>query len=301
MLQNLSIQNCQSHKNTGLEFHPGVNVIVGLSDAGKSAIMNTLYWIIRNRPMGDDYLSFWGGEMKAEMKIDDTKISRIKSTSKNEYTVNATALKAFKTEVPPEVSQILNIDNINFKRQADDFFLLRNTAGEVASHFNRIAHLDKLDVGITNVKRWIHNLQVSIKSDQERAEELKKQLQEFEQLDKFEVQVEILERMHIDIIHHSNSIKQLDDLVEEIQKLEEEIEKQSEVLKFEEQVGSLLSMAKEKEQLQEDIDMLCKLKRGIESIDSEIVNSTAHAKGLEQKFKDKFPEVCPLCNQKVTK
>ena len=61
MIKKLHIRNFQSHKDSRLIFSDGVNVIVGNSDSGKSAILRALNWVITNRPSGDSYISNWGG------------------------------------------------------------------------------------------------------------------------------------------------------------------------------------------------------------------------------------------------
>ena len=38
MIKSLEIKNVQSHKNSRLEFSPGINALVGTSNNGKSAI-----------------------------------------------------------------------------------------------------------------------------------------------------------------------------------------------------------------------------------------------------------------------
>ena len=49
MIKSVEFQNFQSHKKTILEFVPGVNIIVGLSDAGKSAVMRAIKWCLKNQ------------------------------------------------------------------------------------------------------------------------------------------------------------------------------------------------------------------------------------------------------------
>ena len=69
MIQSLALKNFQSHKDTLIKFDPGVNVIVGSTDSGKSAIIRALRWLVWNRPIGDKMRSNWGGE--TEVIIDD--------------------------------------------------------------------------------------------------------------------------------------------------------------------------------------------------------------------------------------
>jgi DNA repair exonuclease SbcCD ATPase subunit len=70
MIKRIEIKNFQAHKNTEIDFDPGVNVISGASDAGKSSIFRALLWVITNRPSGDS-IKNW------DCKKDDTTEVRI--------------------------------------------------------------------------------------------------------------------------------------------------------------------------------------------------------------------------------
>lgn len=48
-IKSIIIKNFQSHANTELELCDGVNVILGNSDVGKTAILRALGWIFLDR------------------------------------------------------------------------------------------------------------------------------------------------------------------------------------------------------------------------------------------------------------
>jgi exonuclease SbcC len=52
MITQLNITNFQSHVKSVLKLSPGINVICGPSDSGKSAIIRGLRWVIENQPTG---------------------------------------------------------------------------------------------------------------------------------------------------------------------------------------------------------------------------------------------------------
>ena len=165
MIDSIRIRNIQSHKETELKLHPGVNVIVGSSNSGKSAILRALYWGIYNRPLGIDTLcSHWAlddkGNINDEMSVEVTKgdstLVRRKAKGVNQYVIDGKELNAIKTEVPPEVNDFFKLTETNVQRQQDAPFLVSNTSGEVARYFNGIARLDKIDNVLTyaeSVKR----------------------------------------------------------------------------------------------------------------------------------------------------
>jgi len=94
MIKNIRIINFQSHQNSFLKFDSGVNIIVGESDRGKSAIIRALRWLIWNRPTGDDFRSNWGGDTEVTIEInDEVFITRKKTKSFNGYIVKSLGKK----------------------------------------------------------------------------------------------------------------------------------------------------------------------------------------------------------------
>ena len=56
MINTIQINDYQSHRKTELNLSPGINVIVGENDKGKSAILRALNWLVNNRPLGEGYI-----------------------------------------------------------------------------------------------------------------------------------------------------------------------------------------------------------------------------------------------------
>jgi len=149
MIKELSIQNFQSHADTKLEFDKGVNVIVGSSDSGKTAILRALFWVLENRPTGVGFISNFASK-KEVCKVtaqlsEGGSISRIRGESDNKYVVNGTSLEAVGTSVPEEVTKAFNMTDVNISRQMDAPFLVSSTSGEVARFLNKTIKLDLID------------------------------------------------------------------------------------------------------------------------------------------------------------
>src|SRR4030042_795222 len=193
MIHSLHLTNFQSHKDTHLEFHPGVNVIVGTSDSGKSAVIRALRWLVWNRPVGDEFRSSWGGDTSVDVELNSGQVTRIRTKVFNGYRLGADEVfEATKTDVPQEVQQTLNLGDINLQQQLDSPFLLSQSPGAVAEHFNHVAHLDQIDTGLRNVQGWIRQLEQDAKSNEQRIKGLEEELKGFEHLEKFEAEVEVL-------------------------------------------------------------------------------------------------------------
>jgi len=138
----LSLKNFQSHKETALQFDKGVNVIVGVSDSGKSAILRALRWLWTSRPLGD-YFVHWGEkDCSAKLKINGNEIIRGKEKKQNYYSVNGKVLEAMKAEVPAEVSQALQLEDINWQGQRDLDFLLSLSPLEASKYIQKLCGLE---------------------------------------------------------------------------------------------------------------------------------------------------------------
>lgn len=148
MLRSLTLTNFQCHREASLEFSPGVNVIAGTSDSGKSAILKGLLWLITNRPQGLDFRS-WGCEkgeaVEASISIDDATISRRRSEKVNEYLLNGQRFVAMKAEVPTNIADVLCMGPINIQTQFQPHFLLSSSSAEVARVLNDACDLSIID------------------------------------------------------------------------------------------------------------------------------------------------------------
>ena len=149
MIKSLQISNFQAHKETKLELDSGVNVIAGASDAGKSSILRALLWVINNRPSGDSVRNY---ECKKGDSVDvrinlgkDGDISKQRVEGKSIYKKGNKKFEAFKQDVPSEISEALNLSDINIQAQHDSYFLLKDSPGEVARKLNEITGLDIID------------------------------------------------------------------------------------------------------------------------------------------------------------
>ena len=112
MIKRLTIQNFQSHKNSTFEFHEGLNVIIGKTDSGKSAIRRAINWVVKNKPSGNSIWSWWGGVTKVQIEFFDGNIvSRIKEGTKNLYVLNDVEFTAFGTNIPQEIQDVINMND----------------------------------------------------------------------------------------------------------------------------------------------------------------------------------------------
>jgi exonuclease SbcC len=224
MIEQLDIQNFQSHKNTTINFSKGVNTIIGPSDSGKTAIIRALKWVTWNRPLGDAFVRH--GEDDCTVMIRNSEgqvVERYKGT-KDHYAVHAggdtTKFEAFGKEPPEEIFQCLEFDEINLQSQMDSSFLISSNPGEVARHFNRIANIDKIDSSLKSVESWVRKLTQDIRANKEEIERLEVELGTFEDLDKAEQRLEVLEGLVSQKSQIKSKIRSVESLLEDLEEIE---------------------------------------------------------------------------------
>jgi len=250
MIQSLKIRNFQSHKKTDLQFVDGVNVIIGSSDSGKSTIIRALRWVVWNKPSGNAFRSTWGGETSVKIEMDSHHITRIKDKAEEYILSDSTdslSFKAFGKEgVPVEISNTLNLSEINLQAQHDSPFLISATPGEVATHFNKVARLDKIDQATANVNKWVRELTADIKYKDAEVKRLEEQKETFRYLQKMEIEIEVLEEMQNQVKSKGKKVNDLSVLFNSWLNVSMEKNEKAAILVLEMPLNNILSLYEQK-------------------------------------------------------
>jgi hypothetical protein len=247
MIKELILQHFQSHKKTLLQFSPGINSIVGISDSGKTALLRGLNWAINNRPLGLSYVSHWNRDKDGEpvkstfIKVTNDKgiIERRKGKVKindesrkfNGYILNDDSrLEAVGTSVPDEVNRMFNLDEVNFQGQFDPSFLLSNSAGEVARFFNSTIRLDLID----RILSKADSKRLEVNKEKKRLEienaELEKEIKSFAWLEEAEILVSKIEKIDSRVDKNENIVERLSESVDNFNESQSIIDKQGIIL-----------------------------------------------------------------------
>jgi DNA repair protein SbcC/Rad50 len=295
MIKNIRIQNIQSHDDSYLEFDPGVNIIIGNTDSGKSAIIRALRWVIWNRPSGDSLRSRWGGKSSVEIETETGSVTRSKD-KKDEYLVNIAgqtplSLSAFGTSVPEEINQVLNINEINLQEQLDNHFLLGKgwTPGSVAAHFNKAANISKIDSATSNVNKKIAKLESDITSIKENIITNKSKLKSFEYLDTIESLLEVLEDQENRLNKFIKASKTLETKIQDVEDTTKTIQNLKLELGIEDIVDALLNQ----------IDRKVKQEKVHNSLSSLVIQIKEKQKEIKQL--SQYSQYLPLVTSLLTK
>ena len=184
MITQVKIQNYESHKNTIVNLHPGLNIIVGESDKGKSGFFRAFNKCRTNRPLGGGMKPlYWEGDGLVQITFDEGQsISWVQNKQGNFYQVGNSDLINAGTDVPEEIKAIFNMEEINCQTQIDRSFLMFETAGERGRILNKLAGLDKIDSTIANSKSDIRKIQSSKKIQEQLIAEYQDDLIKYKEL-----------------------------------------------------------------------------------------------------------------------
>ena len=128
-----------------------MTTIVGPSDAGKSALIRALAWVLTNRPKGDAFIRDGSDRVEVYVKVDGHKLKRRRG-KKNTYHLDGAVFTAFGVDVPDTIAQLVNVSDLNFQGQHDSTgFWFSLSPGEVSRRLNRVVDLGTIDSTLGNL------------------------------------------------------------------------------------------------------------------------------------------------------
>lgn len=269
MLESIRIKNFQSHKDTEINFEPGVNVIIGPSDSGKSAIIRAFKWLKDNRPLGDAFRSHWGGDTSVRFSFADCDIERFKGSNDfyrlwSDQNKEPLEFTAFGTSVPDEIQEALNLTDLNVQNQMDSAFLISNNPGEVSRHFNKIARIDLIDISLKNVESQTRKLNQSITATEEEIERQKAELKQYDYIDQLEQDLEVLEQLDSQAKQKKQQRHRLSESLAKLKSVNEQIKEARIKVQPQDDVNGLINLIESRDKILNeagDLERLIKKER----------------------------------------
>lgn len=175
-IQEVTIEGYQSHTNSTFRLSPGLTVITGPSDAGKTAIIRALRWFAFNEPTGEAFLhTIRNPDGSVKEAVDQVKVSvtfdngitvtKTRRKGKTTYTHSAFPTAWEKAEIPPEIKETLGLVKqqygdfetcLNFAFQLDAPFMLSESASVGAKVLGKLAGTEIVDKSISEVNKKTH-------------------------------------------------------------------------------------------------------------------------------------------------
>ncbi len=290
MLKSLIIENCMCHKKSIVKFHKGVNMFIGKSEHGKSAIFNSLYKVMTNRPLGDEWRSWWGGDSKIKLNLGDCNIVYEKSKKtkeKGQYTLinnecEETSFDAVGTTVPQDIVDILKIDRkVNIQKQLErgvPIFLISESPGDVAKFFNKVAGLYKIDETIKAGKEDLKITENEYDTIKETITEKKVSLKQYNNVEMLLSKVTKAEKIKRKIDEGEYKVNTITVYLDNIHRLNKNIKQKENKLKTKDKINKALNISEHMESLNMEI---FGIENNLEKIENSNHKIKKHTKNLK--------------------
>lgn len=178
------LDNFQSHGHTEIDLDDGLNIIVGESNHGKTAILRGIMWAVTNQPLGNDFIMAGQDECSVTVCYNDgTSIKRGRTMKDTGYydiyyhddngTLQRGQYRGFTNAVPVEVANVHQMPKVNITKdiethlnvlsQLDGPFLLTESPTVKAAAIGRITGTHVIDAGIKDTNKAIQANRKAIK------------------------------------------------------------------------------------------------------------------------------------------
>lgn len=196
-IRSVALKHFQSHENTTMEFTDGLNIIVGESNNGKTAVMRGIMWVIDNYPLGTDFIMAGKNDVIVRITYDDgSYIERGRTrTDTGYYKIGTLDLhgqlyeqefRGFTNAIPVEVTNLHQMPKVNITKdiethlnvlsQLDRPFLITESPQAKAAAIGRITGTHVIDAAVKKNNSTIRNDKLLIKDINGDIEDLERKL-----------------------------------------------------------------------------------------------------------------------------
>lgn len=216
-ISTIIIKNFQSHRHTVLNLDEHVNVILGSSDVGKTAILRALGWVFFNEPQGTAFIR--AGETSTSVELiysDGYSVKRIRNKKFNGYHINhpdfdePKKLSGFGSSVPEEIQEITGVrkfeiadkieSSITYQTQLEGAFLLSESSIKKAKAIGAISNVNIIDRAIQIANSNIKDFRKNINTSEEAFKNSEEQIKEYDNLDERKQNLEKVKNLYSELI-----------------------------------------------------------------------------------------------------
>lgn len=299
MFKSLHIKNIQSHQDTHLSFHPGLNVIKGKGLSGKTPIWRALRLLATNRPLGFRYhnRSAKGSDSVVTASLaEGIRVSLTKTKKTAVYRIgDGEPLRKFGQNVPKEVKETLNLGKLNFQGQLDPPFLVTDSPGEIFREISRVTNSEQIDGWVNKASEKINESKKEIKRQGKKIKELNDQIRTIpgKDLERLDLLISEIEEIDIDITSLTRETDDIDDCLASIADLEQKINQKGEYLKVNKYLKEIDSHVQQIKSLKRESVMISNILDMNEELDKAIKKKGRLINKYARTLKDQ--RQCPTC------
>jgi DNA repair ATPase RecN len=279
------------HLKQVINFTPGLNVIVGESERGKTTLIRALYLLIENSPRGGEKLyQSWLTDNPLSIQLKDDKGNIIKRKKNKYYLNDSKPLKAFGTSVPEPIRQLLNFKEINWQKQHDIHYLLFNTGGSAAKLLNSATGMSDQEVIIDDFKKQLSHSKSEIKRHKKNNEEHLKTTKRLKDIVRYKLKALAIVNLEEEMIELKNKTDKLENILSQLESIREIKMKYRESKEHHKEINSIIHDLEETKHFGKSIQELKSVLNKIEEtkiIDPKMIVSllktlhALHSKNLE--------------------
>jgi len=296
MIHSLTLNNFQSHKASTLTFCPGVNVIVGSSDVGKSSVVRALRWVFHNRPAGAEFISHWAKTASVQVVLDNITLARVRNEARNCYVINEQELVGFGQEVPSEIVELTQIDERNIQYQLDSPFLLDESPGFVARTLNRVVSLDKIDESLSQIQKLETDTKTKLTHVQKEIEQRNEEIAKSPDFGWIDTQLTVISNAHT---KQTNSQKTASEIVKLIKEIEICTDKLDNICVPDISLSDIELKLEQLQHKEAQYQRLVSLLQHMQKQDAELERLKGEFVTYQNRLKSLCPNLCPLCGHTI--
>ena len=276
-LSELEVIAFGQHIKKIIKFTPGLNVIVGESEMGKSTLVRAMYLLIENSPRGGEKLyQSWLTDKKLSIQLKDDAKNTVKRTKNKYYLNNGNPLKAFGTSVPDPVKELFNFKEINWQKQHDVHYLLFSTGGSAAKLLNSATGMGDQEIIIDSLKQKLSHSKSEIKRHKKNNEVHLQTIKRLKNIVRYKLKAEGIIYLKKEVSELEIKTSKLENILVQLELIEKIKMKYKKISKFDDNIKTIVRDLKETNDFDESIEelksILVKIKK-IKIIDPNMIIS----------------------------
>jgi len=258
MIKRISVRYFQNHIKTDLHLSEGVNVFIGSSNQGKSVIRKAVNWVKNNKPSGISFKNRKNKSKTTKVEIETPEgiVERVRGKSTNYYKVKGVKFKAIGQKVPKEVSDLLNMEDVNIQNQFDNFFLLQDSPGTVAKKFNDFVGLSLIDTTSKEAEKNVRQYNQEVLSLNSEIKSIENKLKDFSNLPLIKSLLKDGEELEKKIEKIDGNIESVSNLSNDLQTLLEELKEVSKYKEIKKLFDKAVNLYNKVDSVQEGCDVV---------------------------------------------
>lgn len=265
----LIVEAFGSHIKKTIEFTPGLNVIIGESEKGKTTLIRAMYLLIENSPRAGEKLyqsDLTENDLSVELINDQgNSVKRLK----NKYYLNdGKPLKAFGTGVPEPIKEFFNFKEINWQKQMDVHYIIFSTGGAAARLLNSATGMGDQEVIINQIKVNLSASKSEVKRIKKNNIEHQQTLERLKNIVRYRLKAEAILYLNEETIEIEKQTNRLENILNQLEEIKEIKSQCAKGEKYMKDLNRIMENQKEVENFKTHITKLYSLLTKVEGIDT---------------------------------